>query len=363
MVLKSHVRFMLSTLLLLPSMAGGLRSTIGGYAVRPRYAKTKTPGLGCNDDDEDMSLLFTYCRDLGANTGELNLKTPVHSDVLAAQIWPAARLLAYDILDTLLEIEPLVLPLSPAAASAVSSCAQEPPILRLCELGAGSGLVGLSAARASQYLQHQRCQQPKQHDGSPQMRAAWEVLLTDVDPLAPMLSEAAAHDMGLDPSLVRTARADLLRSAADGAPLPGAHLYVLADVFVDDEVARGAARRCAEALASGALVLVAAQADRSCRETFLAHLRSIAQDAEATSAPCRSQEVRAKSSRAASSYEAAGMVGRGAYQNEATRIGCADLKRSTSIAEALSAGWIRNSRKWRWPLCLVDVDESAVPYC
>ena len=70
-------------LLLLKTFSDGL--TIGGHAVRRRVARTQ-------DDNEEP--LFALSVDLGIASN--NSTNSTDYDILASQIWPASRQLAYD---------------------------------------------------------------------------------------------------------------------------------------------------------------------------------------------------------------------------------------------------------------------------
>ena len=267
-------------LLLLKTFSDGL--TIGGHAVRRRVARTQ-------DDNEEP--LFALSVDLGIASN--NSTNSTDYDILASQIWPASRQLAYD--------WPQITDSFPWQ------------LQRVCELGAGSGLVGLAAARASPLA---------------------DVYITDVDDLSSLLVDAAAAEQGL--TNVRTGHFDL----CDAGELPAdVDLYIMSDIFVTTEVAAGAARRCVEALAAGACVIVAAQAERVARETFLSHLRATA--AEEHDGPVVMPVVRGAEGGAAGS---AGVLG----------------PRHADAAAALERGWCAESLSW--PLSLLDVDEGRVPY-
>ncbi len=94
------------------------------------------------------------------------------------------------------------------------------------ELGAGTGLCSLAAAR----------------------RGA-RVIATDEDDAALTLLAIAAAAQGLDISVQRL-------DVFDDAPLPAADVVVMADVMYEPGLALGMARRAAEALGQGARVLV-----------------------------------------------------------------------------------------------------------
>jgi predicted nicotinamide N-methyase len=97
---------------------------------------------------------------------------------------------------------------------------------RVVDLGAGTGLAGLTAARLGA-----------------------RVVALDHDPFALRLIDRAAALQGLE---VETRRFDL-----HGAePLPPADVVVLADILYEPALARSAARRAAEAAAAGARVIV-----------------------------------------------------------------------------------------------------------
>lgn len=146
-------------------------------------------------------------------------------DPLASSYWPAARPLA--------------------ALIAESGWAKGQRVL---ELGAGTGLCSLTAASSG----------------------AASVLATDVSELALQLLSSAAAEQGL---AVRTARLDALDASSQ--PLPPADLLVLSDLFVTEELARGHARRCAEALASGYSRVLVVDPGRSTREGFLRELEAL----------------------------------------------------------------------------------------
>lgn len=216
-----------------------LAAVVGGYAVTRRLAKLS------NKDS-----LFAFSVKLGAPPAA----DAMRHDVLAAQVWPASRAVAFEMQTIVREAE-------------AAFCDQSRP-LQVLELGSGSGLAGLAAAKFGA-----------------------EVLCTDVDKLSPLLIGAAASEQGL---AVKTAHLDLLDS--EPAPLPSADLLVLADVFVTTDVAEGAARRCWEALSRGSWVIAASQGDRSCRGAFLEHLRRTIRSEEARSTtiipPQQSEAIR-----------------------------------------------------------------------
>lgn len=114
---------------------------------------------------------------------------------------------------------------------------------RVLDLGAGTGLSALAAAR----------------------RGAHAVAL-DHDPFALELVSAAAALQGL---ALEARRFDL----AGDEPLPPADTVVLADVLYEPALARAAAGRVAEALARGARALVG-DPGRLARAEFVAALRA-----------------------------------------------------------------------------------------
>lgn len=230
-----------------------LDTVIGGHTCRRIAAQL--PGGGD---------LFAYATRLGVAVTDPH-KAICH-DILAAQVWPASRALAYEI---------------PRLTHEAGSHFGHTPTF--CEFGGGGGLVSLAAAREG-------C----------------DVLCTDVDELSPLLVRAAADVQGLT---VRTAPTDL---TADPIAIPSADLYVMADVFVTNDVAVGAARCCWAALQRGSWVVVAAQQDRVCRVTFLEQLRAMA-----------------------------------------------PVDISSQLRSVLARGWVPNASG---PLGLFDVDESTVKY-
>lgn len=115
----------------------------------------------------------------------------------------------------------------PTAVAVARALAEAAPAgLRVLDLGAGTGLCALTAARFG---------------------ALAEAL--DHDPFALGLVETAALRQGLD---VATRRFDL----ASSAPLPPADLIVLADVLYEPALARVAAARVVEAVRRGDRALV-----------------------------------------------------------------------------------------------------------
>ncbi len=141
---------------------------------------------------------------------------------LATQVWPSARVAAWQI---------------ERHASMINAQS-------FCELGCGPGLPSITAANI----------------GIPQVWA------TDIDEYALSLVRAAAEEQGL---VVKTRTVDLL-SVYD---LPDCDLYVLSDVFESAAVARGAARICEGLLRKKKAVWVFAQSDRVQREVFLREMK------------------------------------------------------------------------------------------
>ena len=182
-------------------VADGLRTSIAGHPVRRV--------------DDASTGLFVYA----VVFGEPAAPGAAAHDALATQLWPSARVAAR-------ALEKL-----PSFGSAL-------------ELGAGTGLPSLAAARAGA-----------------------RVLATDRDATSLAYAAAAADDQGLT---LATAVFDVADFAA---PLPPADVVVVADVFVTDAVAAACGRRVGEALRRGSTCVVA-DARRSTRDAFLAALRA-----------------------------------------------------------------------------------------
>jgi predicted nicotinamide N-methyase len=117
-----------------------------------------------------------------------------------------------------------------AVACAASLLALAPRIsaTSVVELGCGTGLVSLVA-----------------------LRAGMDVVATDVDDGALEAARAAASRLSTSGTF-RAARFDV-RGAE---PLPAAHVVVAADLLYEEVLAAALARRCIEALAAGAHVIV-----------------------------------------------------------------------------------------------------------
>ena len=204
-------------------------TTIGGHAVVRREA-----AIAGGDP------IWAYATRLGVPPAE----GCVSHDVLAAQIWPASRVVAF-------EIDAIVR--AAEAGRGDDRRVGSTGGVTMCELGSGSGLISLAAAKVG----------------------CVDVIATDVDQLSPSLIATAAAEQGLA-GAISTRYLDLTASAGGGDPLPSADVFVMADVFVTDTVAFGAAARAWEALERGSMVVVAAQGDRSCRGSFLDRLRDSA---------------------------------------------------------------------------------------
>ena len=164
---------------------------------------------------DDATNLFVYA----VVFGEAAAPGAAAHDALATQLWPSGR----------------------AAARAIEAL---PAFASVLELGAGTALPSLAAAR----------------------RGA-RALATDRDATCLDYARAGAADQGL---ALETRVFDV---ADFSEPLPPADLVVLADVFVTDAVAAACARRCGEALRRGSRCLVA-DARRSTRDAFLRALRA-----------------------------------------------------------------------------------------
>lgn len=111
-----------------------------------------------------------------------------------------------------------------AAASALTRLLT--PECTVLDLGAGTGLVALTAA----------------HLGA-------RAIAADHDPFARAVIRSAAGRLGLDVDVVDF-------DVAGDAPLPGAAIVVMADLLYEPELARAAAHRVLEALDAGSRVLI-----------------------------------------------------------------------------------------------------------
>lgn len=204
--------------------------TIGGHPVVPRQAQLDGGGS-----------LWAYSTRLGEPAAR---EGSVKHDILAAQVWPASRVVAYE-MQQLLSASRRRQYCGDVGAGAGD---EEKSVVCL-ELGAGSGLISLAAAKLGAHA-----------------------ICSDVDELSPLLVQEAAAKQGLS---VTTRFLDVTAKPEED-PLPPADIVVMADIFVSDQVAMGAAARVWEALERGAMAVVAAQGDRSCRESFLRRLRETA---------------------------------------------------------------------------------------
>lgn len=140
---------------------------------------------------------------------------------------------------------------------------------RVLELGAGCGLVSLTAAKLG-----------------------LEVIATDFKELPLQLVQEAARRQGLK---VQTQLFDLLDHSAS-LPLPPAELVVCSDMLYKPELARALARRVAESRSRGSEVIIADQG-RAGRPCFMRTLRQRLPPEEAQSlkfAPCWGVAVRGK---------------------------------------------------------------------
>lgn len=171
---------------------------------------------------KDPSSAFSYV--LSSAMDLMDASSYSQVNFLATQVWPAARVAAFQI-----EMH----------ANNIHS---------FCELGCGPGLPSITAAKMM----------------IPQVWA------TDIDEFALSLVRSAAEEQGLA-DVVKTQKVDLL--IADEADLPDADMYVLSDVFESAAVARGAARICDELLRKKRIVWVFAQSDRVQREVFLEEMK------------------------------------------------------------------------------------------
>lgn len=178
--------------------------------------------------------------------GVCSAKDALEHDILACQIWPASRVVAF-------EMGTIVRAAEAGRGDNRRRKDGSSGGVTMCELGSGSGLISLAAAKVG----------------------CVDVIATDVDQLSPSLIATAAAEQGLADA-ISTRYLDLTATAEGGYPLPPADVVVMADVFVTDAVAFGAAARAWEALERGSMVVVAAQGDRSCRGSFLNRLRDTA---------------------------------------------------------------------------------------
>lgn len=161
---------------------------------------------------------------------------------LATQVWPSARV----------------------ASNAILKLAETGDLERwkVCELGCGPGLPSIVAASK----------------GCPM------VVATDVDKFALELVQAASREQGLDKQLI-TDQLDLTENPShviSNFPwIQQIDLFIMADVFENSMVARGAADLTLEILnSSDSRVWVFAQSDRSQRESYLEIIRTSFPNAE-----------------------------------------------------------------------------------
>jgi hypothetical protein len=172
-----------------------------------------------------------------------SLELPLGTNFLATQLWPSARVAA--------------------------TCIQLHGIAswRMCELGCGPGLPSLTFAkkvRESETLKDSALSEPR-------------IFATDLDSFALGLVDQAASDQGLD-DLIVTSKFDLVE---DNFPsLPSADLYVMADVFETNLVARQAAQLTADIIIHDPRkhVWTFAQTDRAQRQVYSDELKRLLQD-------------------------------------------------------------------------------------
>lgn len=183
----------------------------------------KTP-LSTTDDLSPFTYSLASITDLDSSK----------DNFLATQVWPSARVAS----NALLEL---------VDAN-----------WKVCEFGCGPGLPSIAAARKGCPL----------------------VVATDVDNFALELVQAASKEQDLDQQLV-THQIDLTQNAScviSNAPwFQEIDLFLMADIFENAQVARGAADLTKEILKlnHGPKVWVFAQADRAQREDYLESIREI----------------------------------------------------------------------------------------
>jgi len=213
-----------------------------------------------------LPLQAPYCYALSSITD-----LPAHSNFLATQVWPSARVAA-----KILEERFLAGDLFPSIREN-ESCnrgSMNRNKFTICELGCGPGLPSLAVAATA------ICDTTK-------TEVKVNVIATDNDEFALDLVNAAAIEQGLD-NILSTRSYDLICGDDDESWMDDVDLFVMSDVFESNAVAVGAARlthrifsrystnnQTSQLHANDRRFFVFSQTDRVQRDIYVRELRSL----------------------------------------------------------------------------------------
>jgi len=194
-------------------------------------------------------------------------ETPIahkKGNFLATQVWPAARV----------------------ASQMIEQHAQHH--WSICEFGCGPALPSLTAASIISNTKGKKLDQSKETVKSKTVSSPY-VIATDLDSFALDMVKCAAEEQDIP---LRTQIFDL--TSKDPTKIPKADLYIMSDVFENNDIAKGAAFIAFTILKAGSKIWIFAQNDRAQRETFRKDLQALLKDDSigwtSEFVPCKGQD-------------------------------------------------------------------------